>query len=180
MSNKNNNLIVVNPISTVYQISPCTNEPWVLSQNGQPMAESVLIEFEDYADKTMNKYAKLSEPYQQAVIIIEIHDELKQGWSFYGNGIEYIQATDNCNYNLTSKVSSDQKALVLTIKNVGKTESFSPNPNDNLNSVIKVEPLNEDKGLAVNFRYVAKNHADNAIYMSQDPAIAIRRPPVEI
>lgn len=174
------NVVEVSPIDSIYQLTPSVNEHWLLSKNGTAI-DKLLVDFQDYNNPAMQKYAELTEPFQQALVVIEINKNLSDDWSFYGNGIEYIQALDNCNYNLISKVSADKKALILKITNVGKTNSFNPNPNDNLDNVIEVETVNPQLGLEVKFRYIAQfvdpTSATQKIIMSQDPGMIIRRPP---
>lgn len=175
--------ININNNSTTFQLHPTfpvkgEKTVWQTLQNGKAV-DSLMVTFDNH-----NSAINFA---QEATLILEMAVE---GWSFFGNGIEYCQAIDNCNYNLRSYVSSDNKTLVLKIANVGQTQQFInaenpglPIPLDQVVAVNLATATPSDADLAISFRYVVQfadpDAAEPQIFMSQDPGVIIRRPPVE-
>lgn len=144
--------------------------------NGIPIAvDSFSLEFE-----TANVAAgvpKILESQQYAVLIFTIDSSVASDWEFFGNGTEILSSGGNCQYNVLTEVL-DPKNLKIEISQVAPTTySFGDQPDQNLDTVIKVTPADngDNEYLAVNFRYVLKYLPTGEIYMSQDPRVGSRR-----
>ena len=113
---------------------------------------------------------------QSVVLMISINAEMASDWEFFGNGTEMISAYDNSQYDVCTQVL-DPKTLKIKISQVPQTlYSFGKQPLDNLDTVIKVTPEeNNAKAHSVDFRYVLKHLPTGDVYMSQDPMFASRR-----
>lgn len=140
--------------------------PWVIvSNDGQPTdAENIVCDFTNMPmDATFE-------------ITFTMTDNT---WQFYGNGVEFCGAKSNCQYQVSSQVSQNGLAVLVTVApNAPSYALDNEQINSNLSSPLSL-PLNPQVSTdPIGFRLVATNNK-TTLYFSQDPEVVIRRPPDE-
>ncbi|WP_462157186.1 hypothetical protein [Pseudoalteromonas sp. GB56] len=155
-----------------FMLSPSATQRWVtqLIQNNEAVPDT-----QDVFNITFSNNAKNQgiAKRQAAILVVNIEDT---DWEFFGNGVEYVNSESNCNYNISSQLSDDNRQLTITVQQVGFTYKYAAQSNAPSDQVIEVQPSAEPQPLSIDFRYTAKQISTGKFYMSQDPRVVVDRP----
>ncbi|MEO2267928.1 hypothetical protein [Pseudoalteromonas pernae] len=155
-----------------FMLTPSASQRWVtqLIQNNEAVPGT-----QDIFNITFTNNAKNPSiaKRQEAILVINIEDP---DWEFFGNGVEYVTSESNCNYNISSVLSDDNRQLTITVQQVSFTYKYVSQSNPPADQVIEVQPSTEPQPLNIDFRYTAKQVSTGKYYMSQDPRVVVDRP----